>query len=184
MQTEKRTREVSFNVFLFLVMLAVGGFVASAGMLIVMLFGVGGNDFFIITMATIIGSIGYFCSLGVLHIKPSKESTGKPKKSKHGFEMPSKEEAYAMVKNAKVPQDVAVDIIARGYEAAPRSEMGAHLPTLANLTAPFRAIGQALHDAGGLDAMNGAFEKLNIKNPEAAKTVKILWDRVGDWKGF
>jgi hypothetical protein len=122
--------------------------------------------------------------LGALHVKPSKDDEGKKKKSKKGFEMPTKEEAYAMVKDAQAPQDVAADIIVKGYDAAPRSELGARLPILANITGQFRAIGQALNDLGGLAMMNGTFEKVNLKNPEAAKTVKVLWDRIGDWRGI
>ncbi len=185
MQKEKRTREVSFNVFFFLILVAVGGFIAAAAMLIALFF-IWSFELLFAGLLTVIGSIGYFCSLGVLHIKPSKDdAVKKPKKLKKGFEIPTKEDAYTTVKTATVPQEVAADLIGKIYAAAPRSELGAHVPIMHLIIPQIKAIGQALHDAGGLAMMTTAFDQYVSKNPDhdANQVVKMTWHGIGEWKG-
>ncbi len=186
MQKEKRTREVSFNAFLFLVLVAVGGFIAASVMLIALFF-VWSSELLIAGLLTVIGSIGYFCSLGALHIKPSKDDEAKkPKKSKKGIEIPTKEDAYALVKGATAPPDVATDLIGKIYAAAPCSEVGAHVPIMHFILPQIKAIGQALHDAGGLASMKAAFDQIASKNPntEVSSVVKMTWHGIGEWKDF
>jgi hypothetical protein len=186
MQKEKRTREVSFNVFFFLILVAVGGFIAAAAMLIALFF-IWSFELLFAGLLTVIGSIGYFCSLGVLHIKPSKDdAVKKPKKSKKGFEIPTKEDAYTMVKSATTPPDIAADLIGKIYDAAPRSEVGARVPIMHYIIPQIKSIGQALHDAGGLAAMKVAFDQVASKNPntEVDQVVKMTWHGIGEWKGI
>ncbi len=174
--------QVRGSTFLRLMIVAVGGFIAAAAMLIVFLF-IWDYTLLIIALLTLSGTIAYFLYLFIeVQIKKPEKDEQVPEKNESAI--PSKEQIHARISNGATAVENAVDMLVKIIAPNTYLDGSTHKPKLAVITGPVRNIGQALNDLGGMDLMKKVFDQFRREMPEMGRTVEMLWDRIGTWQGL